>query len=55
MDEIKFDIIEYIGKLDGGIFVLLTLSYQNQFYETIFYYKEGVVALTPDKKLEKKL
>jgi hypothetical protein len=55
MDEINFDIIEYIGKLDGGIFILLTLSYQNQFYETIFYYKEAVVALTPEKKLEKKL
>lgn len=55
MDEINFDIIEYIGKLDDGIFILLTLSYQNEFYETIFYYKEAVVALTPDKKLEKKL
>lgn len=55
MDEIKFDIIEYIGKLDDGIFVLMTLSYQEQFYETIFYYKEAVVALTPDPKLEKKI
>lgn len=55
MNEINFDIIEYIGKLDDGIFILLTLSYQNEFYETIFYYKEAVVALTPDKKLEKKL
>jgi hypothetical protein len=55
MEEINFDIIEYIGKLDDGIFVLMTLAYQEQFYETIFYYKEAVVALTPDSKLEKKL
>lgn len=55
MKEINFDIIEYIGKIDDGIFVLLTLSYQNQFYETIFYYKEAIVAITPDKKLEKQL
>ena len=33
----------------------MTLSYQEQFYETIFYYKEAVVASTPDPKLEKKL
>lgn len=55
MEEINFDIVEYIGKIDEGIFVLMTLSYQEQFYETIFYYKEAVVALTPDSELEKKL
>ena len=55
MDEIKFDIIQYIGKVDGGIFVLLSLSYESEFYETIFYYKEAVVAVTPDENLEKKL
>ena len=50
--EIKFDIIEYLGKTNNGIFVLLSLSYDDEFYDAIFYYKEKLVALTIDKKLE---
>lgn len=51
--EIGFDIVEYIGKLDDGIFVLLSLSCKDNFYEAIFYYKQAKVALTPDERLEK--
>jgi hypothetical protein len=53
--EIKFDIIDYIGQLAGGIYVVLSLNYNDNFYEGIFYYKENVVALSVEKTLEKKL
>lgn len=53
--EIKFDIIDYIGQLAGGIYVVLSLNYSDNFYEGIFYYKENVVALSVEKTLEKKL
>lgn len=53
--EIKFDIIDYIGQLAGGIYVVLSLNYNDEFYEGIFYYKENVVALSVEKTLEKKL
>ncbi len=48
----EFDIIEYMGQVDGGIFVLLSINYRGKFFEAIFYYKEHKVALTIEKKLE---
>jgi hypothetical protein len=51
--ELTFDIIEYMGKMDGGVFVLLNLNVDNtNFYDAIFYYKENIVALTVDEKFE---
>ena len=28
-----FDIIEYMGQVDGGVFVLLSLNFNGKFYE----------------------
>lgn len=51
--ELTFDIIEYMGKVDGGVFVLLNLNVDNtNFYDAVFYYKENTVALTVDEKFE---
>ena len=51
--ELTFDIIEYIGRMDGGVFVLLNLNVDNtDFYDAVFYYKENTVALTVDEKFE---
>lgn len=52
--ELTFDIIEYMGKLDDGIFVLLNLNIDNtDFYDAVFYYKDNLVALTVDERFEK--
>ena len=53
--DIKVDILDYLGKIDDGIIVLLSLSYDGEYYEGTFYYKENLIALTPDEKLEEKL
>lgn len=53
--EIKADIIDYLGKVDEGIIVLLSLSYEEEYYECTLYYKDRLVALTPDEVLEEKL
>jgi len=53
--EIKFDIIDYIGQLNRGIYVVLSLNLDDEFYEGIFYYKEKIVALSVEKTLEAKL
>ena len=53
--DIKVDIIDYLGKIDGGIIVLISLSYDGEYYEGTFYYKENLIALTPDETLEEKL
>jgi hypothetical protein len=53
--DIKFDILDYLGKVDGGIIILLSLSYDGEYYESTFYYKENLIALTPDERLEEKI
>ena len=53
--EIKSDIIDYLGKINDGIIVLLSLSYDGEYYEGTLYYKDRLVALTPDERLEEKL
>jgi hypothetical protein len=53
--EIKADILEYLGKVDDGIIVLLSLSYDGEYYESTLYYKDRLVALTPGEKLEDKI
>jgi hypothetical protein len=49
------DILDYIGKHDDGIFVLLSLGYEEQYYEATFYYKDTFIVLTVDESLEEKL
>jgi hypothetical protein len=52
--DLTFDIIEYMGKLDDGVFVLLNLNVDNtDFFDAVFYYKENIVALTVDENFEK--
>jgi len=55
MEEIKFDIIEYLGKHDAGVFVLLSLLHDDKSYESIFYYKGEMLTLTVEDSLEKNL
>jgi hypothetical protein len=53
--DIKFDILDYLGKYDDGVIVILSMLYDGEWYEASFYYKEDLVSLTPDEKLEEKL
>ena len=47
-----FDIIEYLGKFEDGVLVLISLNYEDNYYDTTFYYKENFVTLTIDEDLE---
>ena len=49
------DIIDYLGKFDDGILVLISLGYEDNYYEATFYYQKQMLALTPDTTLEEKL
>ena len=48
----KFDIIEYFGKIDNGVLVIISLNYNGVHYDSTFYYKKNFVAITIDEKLE---
>jgi len=47
-----FDIIEYLGKFEDGVLVLISLNYEDEYYDATFFYKENFVTLTIDEKLE---
>ena len=36
----NIDILDYMGKHQGGIFVLLSLGHEEEFYEATFFYRE---------------
>jgi hypothetical protein len=48
----KFDIIEYLGKIEDGVLVILSVNYEDEYYESTFYYRNQFVTLTVDEKLE---
>jgi len=53
--EIKVDIVDYMGKMEGGILVLLSVNCDGSFSEgTIFYTPENL-ALTVSQEVEEKI
>lgn len=53
--EIKADIIDYLGKYENGVLVLLNLECDGEFSEATIYYSDKALALTVDEKVEKKI
>jgi hypothetical protein len=47
-----FDIIEYLGKFEDGVIVLITLNYKDNYYDSTFFYREDFVTLTINEELE---
>lgn len=54
-NRMTIDIIDYLGKHQGGILTLISLGYEGDYYEATFFYTNDVLALTPEEKLEEKL
>lgn len=52
MDEVVFDIIDYLGQKDGGIYVYITINYKDVYYDCVFIYREELLVLSVDDKLE---
>ena len=48
----KFDVIEYLGKFEDGVMVLISLNYKDEYYDATFFYKEDFITLTVDERLE---
>jgi hypothetical protein len=53
--DFNVDIIDYLGKFDNAIFVKLSLSDGQSFYDAVFYYKAELITLTVEERLENKL
>ena len=53
--EITADILDYLGKYENGVLVLLTIGYKGEFTEGTIYYSDQMLALTVDESIEKDL
>lgn len=53
--EIKADIVDYMGKYENGVLVLINLSLEGEFYEGTIFYSDKEIVLTPDNSIEEKL
>jgi len=54
-DIISADIIDYIGKYEDGILVLLSIGYKGNYTEGTIYYTNEDLVLTVDKSIEEDL
>lgn len=54
IDNIDLDISikSYLGKIEGGILVLLSIKYDNKIFETTYWYTEKLDVVTFDKDLK---
>ena len=54
-NNINIDIVDYMGKFKEGVFVMLSVNYNNEFYEGTLFYTETDVRLTVDSRIEESL
>jgi hypothetical protein len=53
--EMKADIIDYMGKCGDGVLVLLSVSYNQKYYDGMFFYTKQKFTITVDDELEKEI
>lgn len=49
------DIIDYLGKYENGVLVLLSIGYKGEFTEGTIYYSNEMLSLTVDESIEEEL
>lgn len=54
-NNINIDIVDYMGKFKEGVFVMLSVNYNNEFFEGTLFYTETDVRLTVDSRIEESL
>ena len=53
--EIKADIVDYMGKYETGVLVLINVGIDKKFYEGTLFYSDNDIVLTVDNSIEEKL
>jgi hypothetical protein len=53
--EIKADIVDYMGRYEGGVLVLLSVNCDGEFMEGTIFYTERDIVLTLDPSVEERL
>lgn len=52
MKTFDFSVLEYLGKVDGGVLVLLSVIHESKYYESTFFYDDRNIILTISDELE---
>jgi hypothetical protein len=52
---ITADILDYLGKYENGVLVLLSINYNDEYKEGTLYYSDKILTLTVDDSIEKDL
>ena len=55
MDKFQVSILEYLGRLGQGVMVLLSIVYDDNYYEATFFYTSNHIVLTAQEDLEQAL
>ena len=55
MDKFQVSILEYLGKLDTGVLVLVSIVYNRNYYEGTYFYTNEQLVLTVQEELENDL
>ena len=53
--KIKADIVDYMGKYETGVLVLINVGVDDKFYEGTLFYSDKDIVLTVDNSIEEKL
>lgn len=53
--KIKADIVDYMGRYETGILVLINVGVDDKFYEGTIFYSDKDIVLTVDNSIEEKL
>lgn len=48
-------ILEYLGKLDDGVIILVSIIYENEYYEGTYFYTNDKIVFTVSEELENKI
>jgi hypothetical protein len=51
----ELSIIDYLGKVDGGLLILIGITYEKKYYEATFFYNETEILFTISDELEKEI
>jgi hypothetical protein len=52
MAKFKVSILEYLGKLDIGVMSLVSIVYNDKYYEATYFYTDERLVLTVQEELE---
>jgi hypothetical protein len=52
MKTFDFSVLEYLGKVETGVLVLLSVVYEKKYFEATFFYDDKNIVLTISDELE---